>query len=912
MTQLQSSVSVGTSPKDVLERLSTTLVPELKRYLKHHRGQVQELIAQAGSDSGQPASLRYAKVVDGLISALFHAAQSVMSKEGTWRPVALNAVGSYGRRSLSLFSDLDVRLLCPDVHESAEIAEALLYPLWDAGLNIGHQVVSASEVLELAKRDLPTATSLLDWRHLAGDQAMNAEFQRRTFEEVFSGEYLGEFVTRLSTEAHDRRERFGGSVFLLEPDLKNGAGGLRDVDLAHWAARARWRVDGLGDLVRVGVLLPDEWTALEAAISFIMKVRNNLHHRGKLRVDRLSFDDQEYIAERLRFGSGGSGVEAFMSEYYRHAREIERMCELVLRRAAPPPKKRPKEIAIGDGMKLVGDVVAFDYTDAIYSEPHMVFGVYEQAIERGKGVSDVTRRAITRALGAETFRAQLRNDERAIASFKRLLCSAAETKFRYDSILTELHDVGLLLTMIPEFAPVVGRVHHDVYHTYTVDVHSIAATDRMRAFFQAASAGSEGASHPKHANTLDTFPVACSLAADLARKEVLLFATLLHDVGKDLGGAKHPERGVELAQIILERLKVKAEDIRLVQHLILKHLRMYHTATRRDIDDPLTLEQFAEEVKTPEGLRDLYLLTVADVSTTSPTALTSWKQKMLDELFQATDRWLTHGETRGAGQAAIAVEVLRQLPGSVDEGFARSLLQSLPPRYLGAHDVESVLSHLGFAFAARDARSEIRVLRSGDPHVELAVIADDQPGLLAQICATFSKQSLKVVSAQVYSYTDPSGHKRALDLFWVRSGQDPARVANVLPTLNTDLAELLSGERSPRDLVNAKKREAQLSLRPSPAVPIQVRVDNGGASRHTILEVIAKDRADLLFWVSQMIYNAGLSIELAKIHTEGVRVTDVFYVCTAENQKLVDERQIEALRESIKATLLKLQEGTQP
>jgi len=887
-----------TGSPQLLESLSATLLPELKRYLAHHRTGVEKMIAPGGEESGAPASKRYAKVMDGLISSLFHAARGVMLGEGQWRPVALGAVGSYGRTSLSIYSDLDVRLLCDsDAAGVQHVAEALLYPLWDAGLNIGHQVVTFDEGLELAKTDLPTATSLLDWRHLDGESEFTERFQQRAFDEVFCLERIGDFLGRLSKIAHERKERFGGSVFLLEPEIKSGAGGLRDVDLMHWAARARWRVRGLSDLVRLGVLLPDEWSELEQAIHFLLKVRNNLHHRTRKRIDRLGFIEQEQLAAHLGFGKGGAGAELFMSEYYRHARQIERTSEMVLRRAAPPPKHKPQETPIGSGLKLVGESVALEDHDAIYSEPALVFRLYEEAIHRSSGVADRSRRAVMRAVGGQEFCEQLRSDPEAAAVFRRLVSTAIETQFKYGSVLTELHEVGLLVAMIPEFLPVVGRVHHDVYHVYTVDVHSIAAVDKLRAIFRGA--------------LVDTQGLATRVAEDIRHPEVLFFATLLHDVGKDKGGKDHAERGAVLAERILGRLLFPADAIARVQHLIRKHLRMYLIATRRDLDDPRTIEAFSEEVRETEGLRELYLLTISDVSTTSPTALTNWKQRMLDELFYATDRWITLGETRRAAIDAVESGVRELLADEVSTEFADAFLSSMPPRYLGANNSEWIIRHMQLADQARHLPAQITFVRRSDPHVEVAVITDDRPGALARICATFSRHKLKVVSAQIYAWTDPDGRRRVLDLFWVRSGQDPELVIELLPRLNETLTSLVKGEKNEMELVSGKRHDARWSMRPSPAVPIQVRIDNNGATRHTILEVITKDRADLLFWISESIYRAGLSIDLAKIHTEGVRVTDVFYVCTDSGTKVDDEQLLDGLKQAITQRLQDLEEGSE-
>lgn len=898
------SSAAPASPPSLLQQLSEALVPELKRYVVRHRGEVERMISESGPDSGLVACRRHAKAIDGLISSLFHATRTAMLAGGTWRPLTVGGVGSYGRNSLSIYSDLDVRLLVADDLEAAsEVAEALLYPLWDAGLPIGHQVVTADAMLELAKTDLPTATSLLDWRHLSGEREATEQFQQRAFEEVFDSAGIARFIGQLVTSAERRKERFGGSVFLLEPDLKNGAGALRDFDLAHWAARARWRVEGLRELVPIGVLLPDEWEDIERAIQFVVRVRNGLHHMARRRQDRLGFEEQERLAKALGYGTGGGAIEAFMSDYYRHAREIERTSEMVLRRAMPPPKTKPSEVSIGAGLKLVGDSIAFEDYDHIYGEPALVFAIYEEAIHRGLLVNDTSRRAIMRAVGTESFRQQLRNDREASKVFRRLVCTAIETRFKYGSVLTELHEVGLLLAVIPEFTPVVGRVHNDVYHVYTVDVHSIAAVDMLRSIYRGVMKAEK--------------PLATTLAEEVDRPEVVFFATLLHDIGKDQGGRDHPERGAVLADQILRRLRFSDEAIGAVQHLIRKHLNMYLVATRRDLDDPRTLEGFVEAVQGTQGLRELYLLTVADVGTTSPTSLNPWKQRMLDELYHATLHWFQQGDTRRGATEQIRREVLSLLPKALAPGFAEEQLAAMPQRYLAANDPKTIVEHLCVLHEKRNADIAVALVRTDGAYAELAIVADDHPGLLAQITAALSHQKLKVIGAQVYSWEPRDGgaagrkvaSKRALDLFWVRARDDGAAVKKRVPQVEQNLAKLVRGEIVVSALVSGKRRDAEWRMRPAPPVPLQVRVDNAGASQHTIIEVITKDRVDLLHYVSKGIHAAGLTIDLAKIHTEGVRVTDVFYVATPDGNKLTDPERIEAVKTQIAATLQHLEES---
>ncbi|MBM4363205.1 MAG: HD domain-containing protein, partial [Deltaproteobacteria bacterium] len=453
----------------------------------------------------------------------------------------------------------------------------------------------------------------------------------------------------------------------------------------------------------------------------------------------------------------------------------------------------------------------------------------------------------------------------------------------------------LLVAMVPEFLPVVGRVHHDIYHVYTVDVHSVAAVDLLRALCR----GDLATEHP----------LACRLAAEIARPQVLFLATLLHDIGKDLGGKNHAERGAELAGSILARLGMAAGDVAEVQHHVLKHLRMYHVATRRDIDDPRTLEEFCAEVHGIEGLRELYLLTLADVTTTSPGSMTTWKRRMLDELYVGAERHLVGDQAGGPARAAAAKEAVRAIAGTRVEGaFLAHFLDAMPERYLYANDPSAVLAHAELAAAALAAPAMLRVLSVSEPYAQICVVAEDRPGLLARIAAALGHGRLKVFSAQVYSWVGPDGRTRALDLFWVRSGEEAAEVVRLAPALERDLLRLVRGEVDPVELVTGERAPPRWSLRPTPPVATRVNVDNRSATNHTVVEVITRDRRGLLFWLATTIQYAGLSISLAKINTEGERVADVFYVSDPQGGKVLDGERLDALSQSILSTIARLEQ----
>lgn len=870
----------------ILKGLSPRLLPELRRYLSHHGEQLRGWVGEHGAQSGRLAAARHAKAIDGLISSLFHATMAALPGSV---PFSISAVGSYGRNTLSPFSDLDVRLLCErDPEQVQAIAEALLYPLWDVGLNIGHQVVTTEQILELAAKDFPTATTLLDWRHVGGVAALSDSLMSTCFAGAFGADDVGTFLQALMQSSYARKERFGSSVYLLEPDIKNGSGGLRDVDVAYWAARARWRVRNLDELVGLGVLLPDEWREFSEGIEFLMRLRNALHLFKNRKIDRIGFEEQEHLAREFTYGVGGPGAEALMSDYYRHARVIELTSDMIVRRAVPPPKVQPTEVFFGDGTKQVGDTIALDDEDGVFLEPSLALLVFHQGVKRELKVAESTRRAIARAVSSESFQTRLRNDPKSAELFRRLVNQPKETRFKFGSVLTELHETGLLLAMIPEFLPVVGRVHHDIYHVYTVDIHSIAAVDKQRNVFRGVES--------------KQLALASRLARSCEQREVLFFATLLHDVGKDAGGRQHATRGADLARVILARLGFNQPDIEAVAKLIENHLKMYLFATRRDLDDVKTLEAFAEAVDDESGLRNLYLLTVADVSTTSPTSLTPWKLKMLDELYHAAHRYLVDGEQRRAASDSLFTRLRAGVPSTVTTEFLDAFLSTVPTRYLTSFEPDDLIAHISHSAATRVGLS-VHVTRGEGSQREVCVIGDDAPGFLAKVCAAFNHAKFKVINAQIYSWQDGEGRRRTVDLFWVTLKSSDESIGPALRLFEQTLADVVAGRLGVLELVGSAVDSSRQSQRAAPAVPIQVRIDNEGSMDRTIIEVITRDRVGLLFWISETLYECGLSIDLAKIHTEGARVTDVFYITTEARTKLVDEARIDHVRQRLLARL---------
>jgi [protein-PII] uridylyltransferase len=879
----------------------------LKRRLEDHREELRAQLVQTGRN-GVELARHHAKRMDDVLAKL--CAEASFDRRGGG--LLLGAVGGYGRGLLGPHSDVDLCFITSSAPESlSELIDDLLYPLWDAGFSVGHQVLALGEVLATAQSDLATATELLDLRYLAGNRMLLRALRGELYRELFAGAKLDAFIALIEQRAMARHERFGDSVYLLEPDVKNGTGGLRDLDFALWAARARFHTSDLLELSELGIIPAQRAQELARAIDFVWSVRNHLHLLAGRRADRLTFAEQELVARALGYGPAlsegeapsvqqlGMTVESFMSDYYRHARVIGHVSEQILGHAKRRDgRARPSEEEVAPGIVRCEGGVALADPAALASDPILALKLYAVAVKLAVPVLSRSRDAVSRASLDGVFCERLRNAGEAAQLFVQLVASPRRSPFRQRSILAELHDVGLLLAMIPEFAPVVGRVHHDIYHVYTVDVHSVAAVDRLHAM-------TRGELAQEHA-------LASRLAAEITNPKMLALATLLHDVGKAIGGHDHAGRGAEMARTILARLGLRDEDVDDACHLILEHLTLYVVAARRDLSDRATIESFACKVRGREGLRDLYLLTLADLSTTSPHAMTKWKAGMMDALFRATDGLLSGTPlTEPPRVARVRARVRELWPSYGDRRGLDEYLESMPERYLLSNSPAEIASHALIATEQRHKTiaatlvpseladvMELCIVTAGSTRAGLCVVAGDRPGLLAAISAAISASRLCIQAAQVHSRPLANGGVQAVDLFWVHVSKDEAHtLAARMAKLERDLERLLAGRVSPRELLKAPV--SRLGIKPLPSVETEVVVEHHASALHTIIEVVTEDRPALLFVLAEALHALGLTIAVAKVTTEGTRAIDVFYVTEQDGTKIAPGVRTQAVREAL-------------
>ena len=814
---------------------------------------------------------------------------------------ALVALGGYGRRELAPYSDLDLLLLHgpgePDGF-TKEASEKFLYSLWDLGLEVGYSIRDLAACEALAQQDHTARTALLDLRFLAGDQALYRELEREQLHGL-SQARVEVFVADKIREMRERREKFGDSLYLLEPNVKQSEGGLRDLQAGLWIARARWKVAGITELLARAILPEREIRELRRARDFVWRVRNEMHYLARRKADQLTFDVQPQVAAYLGYADGpeGSAVEQFMRHYYLAAKTILVACDAIVDRAlepagasgwrqVPPPaamtgaeRGRPPpqqdwRLPGGEFKVFRGRLTVVD-KDVLRKSPAALVRLFTAAEREGLELYSYARDQATQA--AAELPAGAGDDPEVNQELLAALMRPG-TRGRF---LSRMHELGVLPRVLPEFARVTARRQIDVYHVYTVDVHSLFAVRRLLAL-RCGDVQEEGLG---------------PLMQGLQRPLGLYLGTLFHDIGKGLGD--HSVRGAEIAAGACVRLGIDPSDAADVEWLVLKHLRMSSVSQRRDLSDPDLIHAFAEECGTIDRLEKLYLLTYADIATVGPRTWTEWKSRLLRELYTKTRARLAEGVGRrpepGTAEAAGRARVAGVLAGRVPEKMAERFLSAMPARYFVTESPQKAPRHLRLLRFGRELPFAAAIRhRPGLGWSELTLTAPDRPGLLSLVAGVLAANRIDIQHAEVFSTPEEPRlgwlAGRALDLFEVRGPEggalEPARWRGA----RADLRRVLSGEESLESLVARKLRESPIGVKPLPQVATKVVIDNDSSRDASVVDVFTADRVGLLHALSRTFYDLGLTVDLARITTEGHRAADAFYVRTAEGTRLEGER----------------------
>ncbi len=864
--------------------------------------------------NGLMAARLHAALMDELVGALFGYALVMMPLAASDR-LALAATGGYGRATLAPFSDIDLLFLTGTkaTPEAGRTVEFILYVLWDLGLKVGHASRSIPDCLREAKGDVTIRTSLLDARCLTGDRALFADFQK-AFRADCAADGPAEYITAKQAERAARHRRFGDTPFMVEPNVKEGRGGLRDLQTLYWLSRYVFNTFAMSELVGKdapggGILTQTEARACKRAWEYLWTVRFHLHYVAGRAEERLTFDFQPVVGARMGYTRHGrqDGVERFMRHYFLVVREVARVTgvlEPALVRAAlgPPAIVAETDAALVEaGFVLADGRILFAPGHDPEADPSSIFRILLTARDRGLELHPLALRMLIRSA---PLAADLRGDKRAATLFLNLLCGGDDAKDdepTCDSArwLTLLNETGVLGRYLPDWRRIVGQMQFDTYHVYTVDVHTVQAIKVLNSI----EAG----------QLKEIAPVASGLMEQVQSRRALYAAVLLHDIAKGRGG-DHSVLGAEIALYVGPTLGLTAEETEMVSWLVLHHLLLSQTAFSRDIDDPKTILDLADTIQSPERLRLLLILTVSDIRAVSPKVWNGWKATLLRELYARVAEVLEGGLSTTERDARISrvkdvvATLLADWPAETRDEF---LALGYPSYWLG-FDPESIERHARMIQDAKQRNAPLTVNCEPLPAravTEVVIYTADHAGLFSRIAGALAIAGASIVDARIHTLTDGM----ALDTFWI---QDAAGGPYDAPHRLARLATLVEQALSGRLKLAHEIRKATSSLIPGRMraihVPPRVVVDNRASNRHTVVEVNGRDRPGLLHDVTAAISEEGLQIASAHVTTYGVRAVDVFYVKDVFGMKIENERKLSQLRTALLGALTPTAEEDTP
>ena len=863
-----------------------------RRHLSRVQHHVREAFEHYQSSGLQSARL-LAALTDGMIGALYSYAREMA---GTQQPLAVVATGGYGRGMLAPFSDIDLLFIttgepAPETHQAVEFS---LYFLWDLGLKVGHATRSVAECIAEAERDVTVRTSMIDARRLAGDVALFSDFSVRFA--AACAVRTADFITAKQAERDARHRRFGESPFLVEPNIKEGRGGLRDLQTMYWMTRYVFGAHVMGDLVGPhspggGILVEREAKHARRSWDFLWTVRFHLHYVAGRAEERLTFDMQPVVGARMGYTRHGrqDGVERFMRHYFLTAREVTRITAVlepaIIRAALGPPALAEETDAalLAQGFVLAdGKLLAAPGRD-FRTEPVQMLRLLQVARDRDLKLHPLAIRALIRH---ERRAADLRGDPEAAAAFMDLLITGQDTA-RWLHVLNE---TGFLGRYIPDWARIVGQMQFDTYHVFTVDEHTIEA---VRVLDQL-----DGG------DLSDVAPIASGLMEDLQSRRALYVATLLHDIAKGRGG-DHSELGADLALTIGPQLGLAAEETEMVSWLVLQHLLLSQTAFKRDIDDPKTILDLVETIQSPERLKLLLVLTVADMRAVSPRVWNGWKATLLRELYARVAEVLAGGlaTTERDVRVARAKQTVAAAMTSWSDADRDYFLGLGYPSYWLGFDPDTQLRHARLVREAQATGAPLTVQAEPLPAravTEVLVYTADHAGLFSRIAGALAVAGASIVDARIHTLTNGM----ALDTFWVQDAAGGAFDApHRLARLSVLVEQSVSGRLQLATEIG-RMGEALIGRRMRAIhVPPRVVIDNRASHTHTVIELNGRDRPGLLHDVTAAISEQGLQIASAHVTTYGVRAVDVFYVKDVFGLKVENERKLTALRAALLAAL---------
>lgn len=859
----------------------TATVEILREALDHGRAEARRALEDGGH--GRTCAERLSDLEDQLIREIHDIARKhFVPPFAAANRLAIIAVGGYGRGLLAPGSDIDLLFLLPDTPDAGnkKVIETILYILWDLKQKVGHATRSLDECLQQAKGDMTIRTSVLEARRLCGDEALFEKLRSRFDKEIVS-KTANEFVAAKLAERDARIKRSGESRYLVEPNVKEGKGGLRDLNTLFWIAKYVYRVRDPHELVAVGLFSPRELSLFRRCEEFLWSVRCHLHFVTGRSEERLSFDLQRPIAQRLGYSdrAGQSGVERFMKHYFLVAKDVGDLTAIVcaaleekqtkptqaLDRFLSRLRRRPSAVADAADFRIDNDRVNVVRADAFERDPVNLVRLYWVADRSSLNIHPEAARLVTQSL--KRMDAKTRADPEANRLFLEILTSRRSP----ETALRRMNEAGVLGRFIPEFGRVVGMMQFSMYHHYTVDEHLLRALGVL--------------SQIEAGRLREDHPLVSEILPAITHRTALYVATFLHDIAKGRP-EDHSVAGAEVARRLCPRLGLSPADTDRVAWLIQEHLTMSNMAQGRDLSDPRTAEALASTVQTLERLRMLLALTVCDIRAVGPGVWNGWKGQLLRSLFWETEVVLGGGHSAIDRKSRVtgAQEKLRSaLPGWSDPDFDAYASRHYPAYWLKV-DLPRQIAHAKLLFAmAADVKSLATEVATDAFRgvTELTIVAPDHPRLLSIIAGACAAAGGNIVDAQIFTTTDGF----ALDTIFVSRAferdEDELRRAT---RMARSIEQALRGEIRVSDIISAKKgrdpRAHAFEIAP------EALIDNTMSNRYTVLQVSGLDRLGLLYDLTSALAKLNLNIGSAHIVTFGEKAVDSFYVTDLTGAKI--------------------------
>ncbi len=876
LDEIASERETRTQRGRVLEQLQAALAQgraEIDRRLQAHPSQGYRAATEQAFLIDQIVRLIY----DYVTVHVYPAANRSASER-----IAVLAVGGYGRGEMAPHSDVDIAFVTPFKRSSwtEQVVEAILYLLWDLGLKVGQSSRSLDETVKMAQEDLTIRTALLESRFVWGDRDIYEQASRRFWSEVV-GKTASEFVRLKMIERDERHKRMGDSRYVVEPNIKDGKGGLRDLHTLYWIGKYIHQVSSASDLVGVGLLTADEYRRFRKAENFLWAVRCHMHAITNRAEDRLTFDLQREVAERMNFADrpGRSTVERFMQYYFLNAKTVGDVTGLFLahldeamakkgRRFLPTFTRKPRKL---NGFQLDRGRLALPHDGYFEEDPVRLLEIFQLADLHGLEIHPLAMRAAQR--DARLIDRSVQRNPRANALFLDVLCSPRDP----ETVLRWMNESTVFGRFIPDFRRVVAQMQFDMYHHYTVDEHSIRAIGLLAEI----ESGELKADHP----------LSTAIMRQIVSRRVLFVATLLHDIAKGRGG-DHSVLGAEVAENLCPRLGLNPAETETVAWLVRYHLLMSATAFKRDLADFKTILDFAQAVQSPERLRLLLVLTVVDIRAVGPGVWNSWKRQLLSDLYEATEEVLRLGHKQRGREERIAAkkEQLEKLLNLPAPEFAK-LAKRLPDAYWIAEPSDIIARNAKHLLANKDADLAIDACYYPERGATLVTVyAADHPGLFYRIAGAIHLAGGNIIDARIHTSSDGM----AVDNFLI---QDPIgrpfREQGQLNRLSRNIQDALTNRAKLMAQLDAKPK----ALRRADAFKIapSVFIDNLASNRFTVVEVNALDRPALLNNLAQALFESKVTLHSAHIATYGERAVDTFYVTDLFGGKIESRSRLKSL-----------------